>query len=136
MDELVARLTVALGVDADTARIAAGHVLGFFLKAFPSIATELVEKTPGAREAIAEAAKKRYKRSLLSTIGGVGSVIGGKAEVLALTAKLNAMGFSPDQLQRLAKIVFSHAEQVIGRPKLQKMTDTIPKLSQFLWPNG
>ncbi|HEY8259771.1 MAG TPA: DUF2267 domain-containing protein [Methylosinus sp.] len=136
MDELVARLTVALGVDAETARIAAGHVLGFFLKAFPSIATELVEKTPGAREAIEDAGRARYKRSFLSALGGVGSVIGGKAEVLALTAKLNAMGFSPDQLQRLARVIFGHAEQVIGRPKLQAMTDTIPKLSQFLWPKG
>jgi hypothetical protein len=136
MEELVARLTVALGVDAETAYIAAGHVLGFFLKAFPDIAKELVEKTPGARDAIAVAAKKRYKRSLLATLGGVGSAIGGKAEVLALTAKLTAMGLSGDQLQKLAKVIFGFAEQVIGRPKLQKMTDTIPKLSQFLWPQG
>jgi hypothetical protein len=136
MEELVARLTVALGVDAETARIAAGHVLGFFVKAFPDIGKEIVEKTPGAREAITAAGKKRYKKSLLGALGGVGSVIGGKAEVLALTAKLTAMGLSPDQLQRLARVVFSHAEQAIGRPKLQKMTDTIPKLSQFLWPKG
>jgi hypothetical protein len=136
MDELVARLSLSLGVDAETARIAAGHVLGFFLKAFPAIATELVEKTPGAREAIEDAGRARYKRSFLSALGGVGSAIGGKAEVLALTAKLNAMGFSPDQLQRLARVIFGHAEQVIGRPKLQAMTDTIPKLSQFLWPKG
>ncbi|MBY6239927.1 DUF2267 domain-containing protein [Methylosinus sp. Sm6] len=136
MEELVARLTYALGVDAETARIAAGHVLGFFLKAFPDIGREIVEKTPGAREAIAEADAKRYKRGLFGALGGLGSVIGGKAEVLALTAKLNAMGFSPDQLQKLARVVFAHAEQAIGRPKLQKLTDTIPKLSQFLWPKG
>jgi hypothetical protein len=136
MDELVARLTVALGVDAETARLAAAHVLGFFLKAFPDPGKELVDKMPGAREAIAAAAKKRYKRSLLGALGGVGSVIGGKAEVLALTAKLTAMGLTADQLQRLAKVIFGHAEQVIGRPKLQKMTDSIPGLSQFLWPKG
>lgn len=136
MEELVARLTVALGVDAETARIAAGHVLGFFQKAFPDIGNELVEKIPGAREAVAAAAAKRDKRSLLGTLGGVGSAIGGKAEVLALSAKLTAMGLSANQLPRLARVIFGYAEQVIGRPKLQKMTDTIPKLSQFLWPKG
>ncbi|ATQ66845.1 MULTISPECIES: hypothetical protein [Methylosinus] len=136
MEQLVAQLKIALGVDAETARIAAGHVLGFFQKAFPDIGVELVDKIPGAREAVAAAAAMRYKRNLLGALGGVGSVIGGKAEVLALTAKLTAMGLSPAQLQRLAKVVFLHAERTIGRQKLQKMTDTIPKLSQFLWPQG
>jgi hypothetical protein len=136
MEELVARLSLALGVDAKTARIAAGHVLGFFLKAFPDIGAELVQKTPGARDAIAEAEGQRYKRSLLGALGGVGASIGGKAEVLGLTAKLTAMGLTTDQLPRLARIIFGHAEQAIGRPKLQAMTDTIPKLSQFLWPKG
>jgi hypothetical protein len=136
MEVLVARLAFALGVDAGTARTAAGHVLGFFVKAFPEIGKEIVAKTPGAAEAIADAAKKRYKRSLLGALGGVGSLVGGKAEVVALSAKLTAMGFSADQLQKIARVIFAHAEQAIGRPKLQKMTDTIPKLSQFLWPKG
>jgi hypothetical protein len=136
MEQLTARITASLGVDAETARLAAGHVLGFFVKAYPDPAEEIVAGTPGAKEAIACAAKKRGKRSLLGALGGVGSLIGGKAEVLALTAKLTGMGLSADQLQRLAKEIFYHAEQVVGRPRLRKMTDSIPGLSPFLWPNG
>lgn len=137
MERLVARITAAVGVEAGAARLAAGHVLGYFLKnSSEGPAGELVAGMPGAREAIAAAAAQPYKRGLFrSVLGGVGGLLGGaKGDILVLTAKLTGMGLSADQLQRLAKEIFYHAEEVIGREKLRVLTDPIPGLSQFLWP--
>lgn len=137
MERLVGRIAAAVGVEPRAARLAAGHVLGYFLRNSPKgPAAELVDKMPGAREAIAAAAAQPYKSGMFrSVLGGVGSLLGGsKGDVLVLTAKLTSMGFSTDQLQRLAKEIFYHAEGIIGRDKLRVLTDPIPGLSQFLWP--
>lgn len=135
MEPLLERLAKQLGIDKELARVAVGHVFAFLLKRHPDgAAKELVENFPGAAEAVAlaEAAPRRGLRGL---IGKVGEMIGGSTgDVVALTTRLTGMGFSPVQLQQLTRQTFGAAESVIGREKLQTMTDEIPGLSKFLWP--
>jgi len=138
MDEWVNHIAKSVGCDTQVARLSVGHVLGFLQKRFPNgPADELIDKIAGARNAIAEAQATQSRGGLVSgVLGGVSGLMGGaKGDVLALSAKLTAMGLSADQLKRIALEIFGGAENVIGRPKLRTMTDTIPGLSKFLWPN-
>lgn len=142
MDQWVAHIANSVGTDAATARLAVGHVFGFLLKRFPDgPADELIDRIPGSRAAIAEAAaarpRKRSRKLLGGVLNGIGGMVGGaKGDMLALTSNLTGLGLSGDQLKRLAHEIFGGAEIVLGREKLQRMTDPIPGLSGFLWPNG
>jgi len=136
MEELIARITAALGVEAETARLAAGHVLGFFRKEFPGgPAAELIAKLPGAEEAIAaaEAAPAADGGLLGGLLGGLGGLVGGsRGDLMALAGRLSSVGLSMDQSQALAKEFFAHAEGLVGKEKLKEITDSVPGLSQFL----
>jgi len=138
MDEWIAHIAASVGVEPAVARLAVGHVFGFLQKRHPDgPADELIEKIPGSEDAIRDADAAPRRGLLGGVIGGVGGLVGGsKGEVLALTSRLTSLGLSPDQLQRLAREIFGGAELVIGREKLRVMTDSIPGLSQFLWPKA
>lgn len=139
MDPWVAHIAASVGIEPAVARLAVGHVFGFLQKRYPDgPADELIDKIPGSREAIADAAKAPSRRKMLSgVLGGVAGMMGGaKGDMLALTSSLTNLGLSAHQLKRIAHEIFGGAELVIGREKLQVMTDPIPGLSGFLWPNG
>lgn len=139
MDQWIAHIANSVGTDPAITRLAVGHVFGFLLKRYPDgPADELIDCIAGSRAAIAEAESAPRKKSLLSgVLGGMGGLMGGaKGDMLALTSELSALGLSADQLKRLAHEIFGGAEIVIGKEKLRAMTDPIPGLSQFLWPNG
>lgn len=138
VDQWVAHIANAVGTSPAVARLAVGHVFGFLQKRHPAAAAELIDRIPGASEAVAEAAAAPRRKSLIGgALAGVGGMMGGsKGDILALTSSLTALGLSADQLKRLALEIFGGAEQVIGREKLRVMTDPIPGLSSFLWPRG
>jgi hypothetical protein len=138
VDQWIAHIANSVGTEPAVARLAVGHVFGFLQKRHPGPADELIEKIPGSRQAIADAAAAPRKKSVLrGVLGGVGGMMGGsKGDMLALTSELTALGLSADQLKRLAHEIFGGAELVIGKEKLRVMTDPIPGLSGFLWPNG
>ena len=60
MDELIARVSASLGVDAELAKTAIGHVLAFLHKELPEgPVAEFIEKVPGARDLVDHAAIAR-----------------------------------------------------------------------------
>ncbi len=125
MDELVARITAALGVEANTARTAVGHVLEFLRKEFPDgPVAELLAKIPGAEDAANAAA------SAAPPAGGLGGLMG--VGIMGLAAKLNGLGLDMSQIQKLAKEILGHAEQVIGRENVEKIANAVPALRPFL----
>jgi hypothetical protein len=138
VDQWIAHIAQSVGTSPAVARLAVGHVFGFLLKRHPGPADELIDRIPGSRQAIADAAAAPRKKSLLGgVLGGVGGMMGGsRGDMLSLTSDLTALGLSADQLKRLAHEIFGGAELVIGKEKLRVMTDPIPGLSGFLWPNG
>jgi hypothetical protein len=129
MDELIGRVTSALGVDENLAKVSVGHVLAFLQKEFPDgPVAELVAKLPGSQEAI-DAAAAADQSGAGGLLGGLMSSAGG---LMGLAGKLNGAGLDMGQIQSLAKVFFSHAEEVIGKENVEKIAGSIPGLSQFL----
>ena len=131
MDELIARISAAIGVEADVAKTAIGHVLAFLQKEFPDGPVgELLDKLPGAQEAMNTAAAAGEGGGLGGMLGGlVGGAAGG---LMGLAGKLNSVGLDMNQIRTLAKEVLAHAEGLIGKENVQKIADSIPGLSQFV----
>jgi hypothetical protein len=129
MDELIARVTTALGVDATVAKIAIGHVLVFLQKELPDgPVAELIGGLPGAQEAVDAAAASDPGAS-----GGVlGGLMSGAGGLMALAGKLGQTGLNMGQMQTLAKEFFAYAEGVIGKENVQKIAGAVPGLAQFL----
>ncbi len=127
MDELIARVSAALGVDADLAKTAVGHVLAFLAKELPEgPVNEFFEKVAGARETAEQAAA--------GADSGGGGLLGGLlgGGLMGLATKLNGLGLDMGQIHKLGHEVFGYAEGVIGKEKVQQLAASIPGLAQFL----
>ena len=127
MDELIARVSAAIGVDAGVAKNAIGLVLGFLQKELPEgPVSEFLDKVSGSREAIDASASE--------DTGGGGGMLGGLmgGGLMGLAGKLNAVGLDMSQIQKLAKEILGYAETIIGKEKVQQIANSIPGLSQFL----
>lgn len=126
MDELAARVSAALGVDAEVARTAIGLVLGFLQKESPNGAVaQLLDKLPGAREAIESAESA-------GNGGGLGGLMGGMGGLMGLGVKLNGAGIAMNQIPALGHEIFAYAEAELGPEKLREIVDSIPGLAQFV----
>lgn len=126
MEELIARVSAAIGVDAGVARTAIGHVLAFLRKELPDgPVAEFLDQVAGARQAADEAAA-----------GGesAGGLLGGllSGGLMGLATKLNALGLDMSQIQKLGHEVFGYAESVLGKEKVRQIANSVPGLSQFL----
>lgn len=127
MDELISRVSASLGVDAELARTAVGHVLAFLQKELPEgPVAEFIEKVPGAREVVDAVAEKGE--------GGSSSLLGGLLNngLMGLAGKLNAAGLDMGQIQKLGHEIFGYAETLLGKEKVQQIASSVPGLSQFL----
>lgn len=140
MDPWISHIANSVRADPGAVRLAIGHVFGFLLKRYPNgEADEVVDMIPGAREVIADAATSvPPKRNFASrALGSMGGFVGGrKGETFELTSNLLALGFTNDQLKRLTHEIFGGAALIAGREKVQRLTDPIPGLSGFLWPDA
>lgn len=129
MDELVARVSAAIGVDAGVAKTAIGHVLAFLHKEIPDgPVSEFLDKVTGARETM-EAASDGAGEAGGMGLGGVMGSVGG---LMGLAGKLNGVGLDMGQIQKLAREILGHAETLLGKEKVQQIASAIPGLSQFL----
>lgn len=127
MDELIARVSTSLGVDAELAKTAIGHVLAFLHKELPEgPVAEFIEKVPGARDIVDAVSGKDD--------GGASSPLGGllNSGLMGLAGKLNAAGLDMGQIQNLGHEIFGYAETLLGKEKVQQIAGAIPGLSQFL----
>jgi hypothetical protein len=128
MDELIARVSAAIGVDAQVAKTAVGEVLAFLHKELPEgPVSEFLDKVAGSREAVEEAAAA-------GGAGGGGGLLGGllNSGLMGLATKLNGLGLDMGQIQKLGHEIFGYAETVVGKEKVQQIAASIPGLSQFL----
>ncbi|MGJ0452046.1 MAG: DUF2267 domain-containing protein [Methylocystis sp.] len=126
MDELVARVSAALGVDAEVARTAVGLVLGFLQKeSRDGAVSELLAQLPGAPEAIQSAESAGGGSGLAGLMGGMGGLMG-------LAAKLNGAGIDMSQIPKLGHEIFGYAEEKVGPEKLREIVDSIPGIAQFV----
>lgn len=127
MDELIARVSAAVGVDAEVAKTAIGHVLAFLRKELPDgPVAEFLDQVAGSHEA-ADAAEAQSE-------GGGGGLLGGllSGGLMGLATKLNGLGLDMGQIQKLGHEIFGYAETILGKEKVQQIANSVPGLSQFL----
>jgi hypothetical protein len=133
MEELIARVKAAIGVEADVAEKAIGHVLEFLHKEFPEgPVAELLDKLPGAKAAV-EAAAASASEGAGGLLAGLGGLLGGgKGDIMALAGKLSSLGLDMSQIQTLGREVFSHARELLGEENVAKIVAAIPALKPFI----
>jgi hypothetical protein len=128
MDELIARVTAAAGLDEGMARQAIGVVLGFLNKEGPSAEVgQLLAQIPGAQEAMAAA--PQASGGLMGALGGL--MGGGGGGLMGLAGQLQGLGLDMSQIQGLGKELFAFGREHVGEDTMGQIAGAIPGLSQF-----
>ncbi len=128
MEELIARVTQATGLDQATAKKAIGIILGFLKKEGPpNEVNQLLAALPGADDAMLMAGENSGGGGGL--MGMVGSMGGG---VMALGGQLMAAGVSMGQMQPLGKELFAYGREKAGEDVMGPIVGSVPGLSQFV----
>jgi hypothetical protein len=124
MQELIARIAQAAGIDAALAEKAIGIILGFLQKEGPTEqVTALIGQMPGAEDVIAAASGGG------GLFGGLGSMMGG---VMGLGSQLMGAGLSMDQISTVGKELFAYGRENVGEDTMGAIVGAIPGLSQFV----
>jgi hypothetical protein len=118
MEELIARLTQAAGLDAPTARNAVGIILNFLRKEAPA---EHVDQAVAALPGAAETAD----------IGG-GELASGSGGLMALAGQLSSAGLSMSQMQVVGRELFAYVREKAGEDVVGGLVAAVPGLSQFV----
>ena len=125
MEELLARVTQATGLDAQTATHAIGIILNFLRKEGPPAEVDqLLTAMPGSETAMEAGADGGG--GLMSMVGGMG---GG---VMALGGQLMSAGVSMGQMQPLGHELFAFGREKAGEDVMGAIVGAIPGLSQFV----
>jgi hypothetical protein len=115
MDELIARVATAAGVEPDVARQAIAAILGFLVKEGPSAqVANVLAQIPGAEEAANSAENS-----------GFGGLMG-------LASQLMGMGLGMSQLQAAGQEIFGYLRDKVGDEQVREIAASIPGLSQFV----
>ena len=127
MEELIARVTQATGLDQATAKKAIGLILGFLKKEGPpDEVNQLLAALPGADDAMMQAGESGGGGGLMGMMGAMG---GG---VMALGGQLMGAGVSMSQMQPLGKELFAYGREKAGEDVMGPIVGAIPGLTQFL----
>ncbi len=114
MDELVAKVADATGVDPATARKAIVIILQFLSNAGPRDKVQhLVDALPGAREAAGDGAD-------------------GPGDIMGAFGALTAAGLGMGDVQSVAAAFGQHARDQIGPETFDQVVAGIPGLNQFV----
>ncbi len=133
MDELIAKLTQAAGIDAATARHAIAIILNFLKKEAPAEQVDkAVASIPGAEQAALEQAGTSAGGGVAGAMAGLGGLMGGAGGLMALAGQLTGAGLSMGQMQAVAKELFAHVREKAGEDVVGGIVAAVPGLSQFV----
>lgn len=128
MDELVARVSQASGLDPAEAQQAVAAILGFLRKEGPSDQVDqLFAAIPGADAAAASADDGAGEGGL----GGLMAMTGGSG-LMALAGKLSGLGLSMGDMQSVGRELFAFARDNAGEEVVGQIAGAVPGLSQFI----
>lgn len=151
MEELIGRITAAVGIDESTAQTAIGVILGFLNKEGPSDAvSQLLAAIPGAEDMLAglsdaganEAAGGGLGGALGGLLGGsggglgglagaVGGLMGGQGGLMAAAGELMGAGLNMDQIQGTTQEIVGFAREKAGDELVGQIMAQIPGMDQF-----
>jgi len=127
MDELIAKLTQAAGIDEATARNAVAIILSFLKKEAPAEhVDQALAAIPGAEQAAAAT-----DGGAAGAMAGLGGLLGGSG-LMALAGQLTGAGLSMGQMQAVAKELFAHVREKAGEDVVGGIVAAVPGLSQFV----
>jgi hypothetical protein len=128
MDELIARISQAVGIDADLARKSIGIILAFLRKEGPSSEVDqLIAALPGAEAAMAAAGGEAGGGN-----GGLMGMLGGGGGIMALGGQLMGAGLSMGQMHSLGRELFAYGREKAGEDVMGPIVGAVPGLSQFV----
>lgn len=132
MDELIAKLTQAAGIDAAIAQKAVGIILNFLRKQAPAEhVDQAVAAIPGAQEAADQQALAQ-EGGIGGAIAGLGGLMGGDGGLMVLAGQLTSAGLSMGQMQAVGKTLFAHVREKAGEDVVGGIVGAVPGLSQFV----
>ena len=124
MEELLARVTQATGLDAATATKAIGIILNFLKKEGPPAeVNQLLASMPGVEAAMAQAPESGGLAGMMAGMGG---------GVMALGGQLMGAGVSMGQMQPLGRELFAFGREKAGEDVMGAIVGAIPGLTQFV----
>ena len=126
MDEIIARITGAVGIGDDVARQGVGILLNFLVKEGDAGAVgQMIEKIPGADDLLAAHSADEGGG------GGLGGMMGGGG-LMGLASQLQGIGLDMGEIQGLAKQFADGAKDVAGEDTVNAAAATVPGLEQFM----
>ncbi|MFK7792882.1 MAG: DUF2267 domain-containing protein [Devosiaceae bacterium] len=153
MEELIGRITDAVGIDEQTAQTAIGVILGFLNKEGPDDAVgQLLGAIPGAEDMLAnlgggaEAASDAgggIAGALGGLMGGsggglgglagaVGGLVGGQSGgLMSAASELMGAGLDMGQIQGVTQEVVGFAREKAGDDVVSQIVAQIPGMDQF-----
>ena len=132
MEELVARIMQATGLDAETAQKATGIILAFLQKEGPAAEVgQLMAAIPGSAEALVQAGDGGPGATGGGMMGMLGGMMGGGG-VMALGQKLMGAGVPMGQMQPLGQALFAFGRERAGEDVMGPIVGAIPGLNQFV----
>jgi hypothetical protein len=132
MDELIARLTQAVGIDAATAGNAVRIILDFLKKEAPAEHVDkAVASIPGAADAPVAEGGNSGGGLVAGAMAGIGGLMGGGG-LMGLAAQLTGAGLSMGQMQAVGKELFAYVREKAGEDVVGGIVASVPGLSQFV----
>ena len=123
MEELIARISAATGVNADVTTKSVGIILNFLRQEGPADAVgHVMSALPGAAEA-ADAAQSAHEDA------GGGDSGGG---LMALAGHLSEAGLGMGDMQAVGKELFAAVHEKAGPDAVGAIAGSIPGLHQFI----
>ena len=133
MDELIARVSGAAGVDAEVARQAIGEIFTFLrTEAAPDALRELMDKIPGADDLAAALSEAEPSLGGGGLMGALSSMMGGGGGIMGLAGKLMALGLGMGEMQTIGREVFAYAREVAGEETVDRVVASVPALAQLV----
>jgi hypothetical protein len=133
MEQLVARVAAAGGVDAGMAEKAIGIILAFLQKEGPAAeVSQMLAQMPGADALIAAHAAPTGGGGLMGGLMGMASSMMGGGGVMALGQQLMGAGFDLGQISAMGKELFAAGREHAGEDAMGTIVGSIPGLSQFV----
>ena len=130
MDELISRLTQAVGIDESTAQSAIGIIFNFLTKEGPDdVVSQVMAAIPGAQELLQQAAEGGDGGGG-GLMGAIGGLVGGGG-IMGAAQELMGTGLDMGQIQNVTQEVIGFAREKAGDETVAQLVSAIPGLDQF-----